>query len=68
MPRLLKRMWINQPSSLQKYHNLDRVRVLFDRETGTIYFIDGPVHSQQIDESALSEGWPESLTVQRKMA
>lgn len=68
MARLLKRMWINQPSTLQKYHNLDRVRVLHDREMGVIYFTDGPVHSQEIEEFALSEGWPESLTISRRLA
>ncbi len=55
-----ERMWINQPSRLQPYHNLHGVRVLaiheYD-ETWQIFFLGGDVVSQQIDQAALSKGW-----------
>ena len=57
----MERMWINQPSTLQPYHNLHGVRVLAIHEydsTWQIYFLSGDVISQQIDRLALSDGWP----------
>lgn len=57
-----KRMWINQPSTLQTYHSLHGKRVfathLKDGKLTTIYFLEGPIVSQMIDPIALSEGWP----------
>jgi hypothetical protein len=57
-------MWINQPSTLQPYHKLHGTNVLavFARTnekmtTYVIYFLSGPVVSQEIDGLALSEGW-----------
>jgi len=56
----VERMWINQPSKLQPYHNLHGTRVLAVREsyeTSRIYFLSGDVISQVIDPVALSPGW-----------
>lgn len=59
----LKRMWINQPSTLQHLHELHGVRVLAcpdtDR-TSRAYFLSGDVISMQIPRESLSEGWPAS--------
>ena len=59
-----KRMWIDQPSTLQPYHELNGTNVLavFARAnekmtTYVIYFLSGPVVSQEIDGLALSKGW-----------
>lgn len=60
----LKRMWINQPSSLQKHHVLHGTRVLAIRETSVVYrvwFLDGPIISSQVPALALSAGWPKHL-------
>lgn len=59
---LPRRMWVNQPSALQQYHALHGTNVLAVREdaaTCRIYFLSGPIVSQQIDPLALSEGWIE---------
>ena len=55
----VKRMWINQPSTLQQYHHLHGRNVLADfRDDETvIYFMEGAVISQQIDPLALDPGW-----------
>lgn len=55
-----ERMWINQPSSLQIYHPLHGTNVLAYREyddTYRVYFLSGPVISQQVTGDALSKGW-----------
>lgn len=57
----MKRMWINQPSTLQPHHKLHGVRVLAeDPKVGyrRIWFTGGDVISMEISMSALSEGWP----------
>ncbi len=54
---MLKRMWINQPSTLQEFHRLHGQNVLLDVERETIYFTSGPVVSMQIPLSVLSPGW-----------
>lgn len=55
------RMWINQPSTLQQFHNLHGVNVLAEPAMGNyttrIYFLNGDVISQMIPFSALSHGW-----------
>ena len=61
----MKRMWINQPSTLQKHHDLNGVRVLVVEPKGSertldVYFTSGPVISMQMERLTLSEGWPES--------
>lgn len=57
----MKRMWINQPSSLESYHKWHGIQVLAMREyddTYMVYFLEGQVISMQISRYALSEGWP----------
>ena len=56
----LERMWINQPSSLQQHHNMHGTNVLASPESQTvtqIFFLSGPLISQQISPLALSKGW-----------
>ncbi len=58
---LPQRMWINQPSTSQPNHPLHGVRVLAvqeDDDTARVYFLKGPVVSQQISTAYLSDGWP----------
>ena len=59
----MKRMWINQPSTLQPLHQLHAVRVLAGPDTDTCaraYFVSGDTISMQSPHNALSEGWPAS--------
>lgn len=61
-PQQVRRMWVNQPSTLQPNHDLHGTRVLAAHEyddTMRIWFLSGPMVSQQILRSALSEGWPD---------
>ena len=52
----IKRMWINQPSSLQPLHELHGRNVLtIDEET--VYFTCGEVVSMMVPQNTLSEGW-----------
>lgn len=56
----IKRMWVNQPSKLQSFHNLHGLNVLAVEEypgTYRIYFLTGKTISQQILSEALSDGW-----------
>jgi len=56
----MKRMWINQPSKLQPYHNLHGTNVLVIHEGGDTYrayFLNGDIIDQQIHQAALSPGW-----------
>lgn len=55
-----RRMWINQPSTLQPYHNLHGTNVLAVREyddTWSVFFLSGEIVSQQVPGSSLSKGW-----------
>lgn len=54
-----RRMWINQPSSLQVLHTLHGTNVLatMEGQDCCIYFLKGTVISQQVERSWLSEGW-----------
>ncbi len=54
---MMKRMWINQPSTLQPLHRLHGVNVLLDMESDTIYFLSGETISMMPPLEALSEGW-----------
>jgi hypothetical protein len=59
----IRRMWINQPSTLQRYHALHGTNVLALRETKStyrVYFLSGSIISQQIGSDALSSGWRDS--------
>ena len=55
-----KRMWINQPSTLQPLHKLNGTNVLAVRQDNgnyRIYFLSGPVVSQDCPRLCLSDGW-----------
>lgn len=57
-----RRMWINQPSTLQPENKLHGRNVLaynYNKEypTTLIYFTDGETVSQYVFTNALSEGW-----------
>jgi len=56
-----ERMWINQPSSLQTYHNYHGCNVIAwldnNKSTTQISFISGDIISMEIDTIALSKGW-----------
>lgn len=58
----MKRMWINQPSTLQDHHHLHGTNVLavpsqFGDKYKQVYFLSGPVISQEMPVLALSAGW-----------
>lgn len=56
----IERMWVNQPSTSQPHHELHGVNVLAVRECdrySRVYFLSGPVVSQQVLTPALSPGW-----------
>lgn len=62
----LRRMWINQPSSLQVEHPLHGTRVLAeDSDFGTgfvrVWFLDGDIISKEMSVLTLSRGWPAHL-------
>ena len=55
----IKRAWINQPSTQQPLHHLHGTEVLAATdtpETYRVYFLDGPVISQQVPRAALAFG------------
>lgn len=56
------RMWVNQPSTLQPYHEYHGERVLAYYEgydnTYRVYFLHGETVSMQMPRMALSPGWP----------
>jgi hypothetical protein len=58
---IVKRMWINQPSTLQPFHHLHGTNVLahFDEKTGktTVYFLDGETVSSMVPNNVLAGGW-----------
>jgi hypothetical protein len=57
---VVKRMWINQPSTAQLHHDLHGVNVFAIADTDAtyrVYFLSGNVISQQIAKLALSKGW-----------
>jgi hypothetical protein len=59
-PMALKRMWIDQPSTLQPLHSLHGTNVLAQPETDKVmrvYFLSGDVISQRVPNEALSPGW-----------
>ena len=55
------RAWVNQPSTLQPYHELHGQNVLYSPKEKRIYFLSGAVISQEIDPLALSKGWHEHV-------
>jgi hypothetical protein len=57
----LRRMWIDQPSTLQPLHHLHGTRVLGYKEyegTYRVFFLEGDIVSQQAPSLCLGEGWP----------
>lgn len=57
---MIRRAWINQPSKLQPLHKLHGTNVLAERDTDRttrVYFLNGPVFSQQVLNECLSDGW-----------
>jgi hypothetical protein len=55
-----KRMWVNQPSTLQPLHHLHGTNVLAVAEYNgvyRIYFLTGKIVSQQCLSLCLSSGW-----------
>jgi hypothetical protein len=57
---ILKRMWVNQPSTLQDDHALHGVNVLAEQSNDeyiTVYFTAGNIISQRMSRLSLSEGW-----------
>lgn len=66
MPKELKRMWINQPSTLQECHTLHGTNVLaYEEYEGSmrVYFLSGNTISQSMLRNILSEGWLETPSV-----
>jgi len=53
------RMWINQPSTLQPFHNLHGQNVLAEKDWGMmrVYFLSGDIISQRMPVECLSKGW-----------
>jgi len=59
----IKRMWVNQPSTLQPLHHLHAVRVLACPDTDRTYrayLLSGDTISMQVPRETLSDGWPPS--------
>jgi hypothetical protein len=61
------RKWINQPSTLQPFHKLHGMNVLYDPDEERVYFTSGDVISQQIDPIALSDGWSKVESLSRSL-
>lgn len=56
----MKRMWINQPSTLQPLHHLHGTNVLAYMESKDIYriyFLTGDIISMRVQAIPLSLGW-----------
>jgi hypothetical protein len=55
----IDRMWINQPSELQRLHKYHGMNVLVLKEFGEFraYFLSGPIISMQVPKECLSPGW-----------
>lgn len=62
---IVKRVWVNQPSTLQaghRFHGRLGIAVI-DRERDDVrlYYRSGATISSDVCESWLSDGWPEHL-------
>lgn len=58
-----RRVWVNQPSTLQCCHEMHGLRGLAVQDTNGMvcfYYLEGAAISCRIPASALSEGWPET--------
>jgi hypothetical protein len=63
--RVIRRVWINQPSNLQplhKYHGMNALADVSDPEEVTVYFLRGAVVSMMLPSNVLSEGWRTDAT------
>lgn len=65
----MKRMWINQPSTLQSLHDLHGTNVLactedYTERTVIIYYLSGDVISSVVPKLCLSNGWIRKNDVQ----
>lgn len=64
----MRRMWINQPSTLQPLHDLHGKNVLASEEirpgTVIIYFLLPGNISEECQTSCLSHGWIEHKVIQ----
>lgn len=63
----MKRMWIDQPSTLQTFHDLHGVNVLCcpsKEDTVRVYFLEGKIISQLIWRNALAPGWKSPNQIQ----
>lgn len=63
---MLKRYWIDQPSTLQPLHHLDGTNVIVDdRElqnvTCTVAPVSGDIITMQVPRIALSKGWTKRI-------
>lgn len=66
-----ERMWVNQPSSDQTYHDWHGRRVLAIRDFRDmfrVYFLEGPIISMNMNFNALSPGWPKALDAPASIA
>ena len=60
MKNKIVRMWVNQPSTLQPLHHMHGTNVLATRDSdggARVYFLSGPIVSQQMMWEWLSLGW-----------
>lgn len=60
-----KRMWVNQPSTLQPYHKFHEMEVIafkLDEKVSQVYFISTSWIGMEMDNLSLSEGWPKTDT------
>lgn len=60
MSKHMKRMWINQPSTLQPYHHHHGENVLADVDNEIVYFLHGAVISMRVPWvlwNVLANGW-----------
>jgi hypothetical protein len=57
----MRRVWINQPSTLQVLHHMDGTLALagpYSETCDVIYPLSGNTISMVVPKHALSEGWP----------
>jgi hypothetical protein len=59
------RKWVNQPSTLQpyhKFHGMEVVAIQIDDKTSQVYFNSSSWVGMEMDNLALSDGWPKTNT------
>lgn len=69
---MMKRMWVNQPSTQQRYHHLHGELVYANPLSYVanvrIYMIHGSIISQIVSSDALEKGWPLNLQFEKGVA